>query len=363
MTERTIFHIDMDAFFASIEVVRNPALKGKPVIVGGNPNRRGVVSTCSYEARKFGVHSSMPLKEAQRRCPHGIFIEGSYQIYGEYSAQIMEIFRTLTPFVESISIDEAYIDVTNLISEKESALDLAKRLQAEVYKQTALTCSIGVATNKLIAKIASGMAKPAKITHVPAGQEMAFLAPLKIQAIPGIGQKTQEHLNADNIVYVRDLQGLGIDYLMDKYGERGYHYFYAACGRDKRPVAWEETLPKSIGAETTFETDQSDREALVQALNYLCAKSWRRLRLYKMRTRGITLKLRNGGFVTITRSQMLFSDTQDLALLQQSALELFDQNFDGLPIRLIGISYHKLTDQYWQPTLWQDTHITRIPIQ
>lgn len=351
---RTIFHVDMDAFFASIELVRNPSLKGKPVIVGGRPESRGVVSTCSYEARTYGVRSAMSLKEAYKKCPNGIFLEGNYSLYGECSDQIMEIFRDLTPLLQVVSIDEAYLDVSDVLYiQGGNPVDLANDLKKEVYDKTKLPCSIGIASNKLVAKIASGFAKPNGIKEVPLGSEATFLAPLPIQTIPGIGEKTKESLNSQGILYISDLQTLGLDVLMQRYGERGYYYYLAACGKDNRSVVWNEEPPKSIGAETTFDTDQTDKEVLIETLRTLTRRVWKRLKFNKMHTRSVTIKIKDCHFQTITRAKTLLSDTDKLELIEQEIIHLFEENAtEMLPIRLIGISLHKLTDEYWQPTFW-----------
>jgi nucleotidyltransferase/DNA polymerase involved in DNA repair len=353
MNTRTIFHVDMDAFFASIEIVRNPALRGKAVIVGGQPDRRGVVSTCSYEARAFGVRSAMPLSEARRRCPHAIFLEGNYHLYRDYSEQVMQILRKATPLIQVVSIDEAYLDVTEPVKNYPDALALAWDLQKQIYTATQLTCSIGIGSNKLIAKIASKKGKPKGTCEVVAGTEAEFLAPLPIRSIPGIGGKTEEMFHQDGIQTIGDMQKFGLDGLMQLYGPRGYSINLVAMGRDNRPVEWEDQLPKSIGAETTFERDLSDKKMITEALNELVKKSWNRLRRHNMRTRAIILKLRDHTFKTITRSHMLFADTQDFDVIQQETQALFNACYSGsIPLRLIGISLHKLTDEYWQPVLW-----------
>lgn len=243
MNQRVIFHVDMDAFFASVEILKNPQLKGKPVIVGGDPSKRGVVSTCSYEARKFGVRSAMSLFEAKKRCPHGIFISGSYEDYRTYSDKVMNLLAGLAPKIEIVGIDEAYIDTT-----EESAIDgafkLGQLMRQEVFKETNLTCSVGIGSNKLIAKIASSMAKPNGLFEVPFGLEAQFLQPMPIEKIPGIGTKTQIALNHDGIKTVADLQCLGMQELIDRYGASGYYFHLAAFGRDEREVETEDRSQK-----------------------------------------------------------------------------------------------------------------------
>lgn len=350
---RTIFHVDMDAFFASVECVRNPSLKGKPVVVGGHPDHRGVVSTCSYEARAFGVHSAMALSEAKRRCPHAIFLVGDHALYREYSAKVMEIFRCLTPLVEPVSIDEAYLDVSAAMPQYASARALAEHLHRQVFDVTGLTCSIGIASNKLVAKIASAHSKPNAIFEVPKGQEARFLAPLPIGRIPGIGTRTVELFNQEGIDRIQDLQAIPMDQMVHRHGVRGYSYHLAAFGRDARPVEDADFSPLSIGAETTFETDVAERALLVEALRALTEKTCRRLIKRKMRTGAITLKLRDASFKTITRAQQLFAHTQNPETIFREVHSLFVKSYAcGSALRLVGVSLHKLTDTYWQPTLW-----------
>lgn len=349
---RCIFHIDMDAFFASIEVAKNPALKGKPVIVGGRPDRRGVVSTCSYEARLFGVHSAMPLSEAYRLCPNGIFLEGDYELYRKISSKIVDIFYIYTPYVEVVSIDEAYLDVTLCLDEIK-AKALGKEIREKVFKETNLTCSIGIASNKLVAKIASSRSKPNGLLEVLPGAESEFLAPLPIQSLPGVGQKTQVLLNREGFSTIADLQASSLDELVRCHGTWGYHYFFAARGEDHRVVQWEEQPPKSIGAETTFEKDQIDCDFLAEELKKLVSKAHRRLRIHKMRTKRLTLKLRYSNFKTITRSLTLTTHVNELVFIQEEALNLFNNHYGGTQsLRLLGISLEQLTATYWQPTLF-----------
>jgi nucleotidyltransferase/DNA polymerase involved in DNA repair len=350
---RTIFHLDMDAFFASVEIVRNPQLKGKPVIVGGQPNTRGVVSTCSYEARVFGVRSAMSLTEAYRRCPHGIFLNGDFSTYRKFSQKIMEILSHYTPNIEVVSVDEAYIDVSEIAESYGGALNLGEDMRKSIFRITQLPCSIGIATNKLIAKIASSKAKPNGILHVLPGEEISFLAPLAIQSIPGIGTKTQELLNRDGILLIKDLQEMGMDALIQHYGSSGYFFHFAANGQDDRPIVSEESDPKSIGHETTFDRDEENKEILIQTLQELVIKTTKRLCKYKMRARGVSLKLRFSNFRTITRSHLFCNHTQDAKLILKEILYLFEKNYiENTPIRLIGVTLEKLTNGYWQPSLW-----------
>ena len=341
----------MDAFFASVETVRDPSLSGKPVIVGGRPNSRGVVSTCSYEARAFGVHSAMSLSEAHRRCPHGIFLDGDFDLYREFSEKVMSIFYFFTPYVEAVSIDEAYLDISHVINE--TPVVLAKAIKKRVVDETRLNCSVGIASNKLVAKIASSKSKPNGLLEVIPGTEPTFLAPLSIQSIPGIGTKTQEVLNHEGIKTIADLQMFSQEELIQSYGASGYYYHQAARGQDNRPVAWENVSPKSIGAEIKFSQDQSDFILISAQLKDLLGKAYRRLRAHKMRTRRVSLKLRFKDFKTISRSHTLSTHINEHSTLETVAFELLQLNYKGWPpLRLIGVSFEQLTDGYWQPTFW-----------
>jgi DNA polymerase-4 len=350
---RCIFHIDMDAFFASVEVVKNPNLKGIPVIVGGRPDKRGVVSTCSYEARVFGVRSAMATSEAYRLCPHGIFLEGDYALYRRASDKVFSIFYQYTPFVEGVSIDEAYLDMTAAIPPESTARDIAAKIREQVFRETRLTCSVGIAANKLVSKIAAAKAKPNNLFEVPIGTEIEFLAPQPIQALPGIGSKTQIILNEKGYTLISDLQAIPLDELVHQYGAWGYHYYHASRGLDNRPVMWEDSQPKSIGAETTFERDLSDLKALVNELELLIEKAHKRLRVHKMRAKRLSLKIRYNTFKTVTRSLTLSMHINDLDTIKKNAIDMLYYHYDGqLPLRLIGISFEQLTDSYWQPTLF-----------
>lgn len=353
MKPRLIFHVDMDAFFASIEIIKNPSLRGLPVVVGGNPDHRGVVSTCSYEARVFGVRSAMPLSEAKRRCPQAIFLEGNYRTYKAYSAKIMALFSHYVPCLEIVSIDEAYMDATEIADQFGGALALGELIRTAVYTTTGLTCTIGIATNKLVAKIAASYAKPNRVYEIPQGKEKEFLAPLKIQSLPGIGAKTQLTLNHDGYQYITDLQTVPMEDLIHQYGTRGYYYHLAAHGIDTSPVTPEHGPPKSIGAETTFDSDQTDLTILLETLQALAEKIHRRLLINKMRTKGISVKIRHGDFKTMTRHHSFSTHINDLNLIWEEAKKLFLLHYEEeTPLRLLGISLEKLNEGYWQPTLW-----------
>lgn len=355
MNARTILHIDMDAFFAAVEVALNPTLKGKPVIVGGSPDQRGVVSTCSYEARAFGVRSAMALSEAVKRCPHGIFIQGSYEVYRAYSRQIVEIFKRFSDKIEMFSIDEAYMDASDIVSLYGDGKNLGALIRRQIFEETKLCCSIGVGANKLVAKIGSGLAKPNGLYDIPLGHEAIFLAPLPIEMLPGIGEKTKTALNQEGFKQIKDLQNESLHTLIERFGARGYLFYHEAHGRDARPVIFGDTTPKSIGAETTFDKDSADREFLCETLHGLTLKAWTRLKKHKMRTRGLSIKLRYSDFRTTNRSSTFYTDENRFEKLWEATLLLFEKSYQGnAPLRLIGIAFEKLNDGYWQPTFWND---------
>lgn len=355
MSSRTILHIDMDAFFAAVEVILNPKLQGKPVIVGRSPDQRGVVSTCSYEARAFGVRSAMSMSEAIKRCPQGIFIHGNFGAYREYSNQIVEIFRRFTEKIEMLSIDEAYMDATDIVALYGNGKNLGELIRRQIFEETKLSCSIGVGANKLVAKICSGLAKPNGLYEIPAGQEAVFLAPLPIEILPGIGEKTKIVLNQEGFQQVKDLQKEDLHTMIERFGARGYLFYNESRGHDTSPVVFGNVSPKSIGSETTFEKDSNDLNFLTETLRELTLKAWKRLKKHKMRTRGLSIKIRYGNFRTINRSHTFNNDENRFERLLETALLLFEKSYyENTPLRLIGITFEKLNDGYWQPTFWDD---------
>ena len=248
---RQILHVDMDAFFVSVEELENPSLKGKAVIVGADPDGRGVVAAASYEARKFGVHSAMPIGTAKKLCPHAIFLRGQHRKYGEYSRQIHRIFEEFTPVVEMVSIDEAYLDFTGCERLHGSAFRGADRLIRTIKERTNLNCSIGLSTSHLVSKISSDQAKPHGLLYILPGCEPRFLAPLPIRRMPGIGKVTEPELRSLGIVTIGDLQQMGQEKLRARFGKFGEWLYTKSCGLDIEAYQYEEE-PKSISHETTF---------------------------------------------------------------------------------------------------------------
>ena len=284
---RNIIHLDMDAFYASVEQLDNPELKGRPVIVGGN-SMRGVVSAASYEARKFKIHSAMPIAQAKRLCPHGAFLPVRMKRYREISNKVFSIFQKYTPLVEPLSLDEAFLDVTSSSRLFGRAEDIAKQIRAQVFAETGLTISAGVASSKLVAKIASDINKPDGLTIVPAGSEAEFLAPLPIKRMWGVGKKTQATLALLGVHTIGDIAGISLDILEQKLGKYGRGLYHAALGLDERHVETEHET-KSVGHEFTFDTDLTKIESIRRELLELAVMVTKRLRNQQLQGRTIIL--------------------------------------------------------------------------
>jgi len=343
---RCIFHLDMDAFFVSVEELFNPSLKGKPVVVGGRPNQRGVVAAASYAARRFGVHSAMPLRTAYRLCPQAIFLEGHPRRYREYSDRVYAILQRFSPKVEMASIDEAYLDMTGTAKLHGPPLAAAHKLHEAVKRETGLNCSIGIASSRLVAKIASDQAKPNGILWVLPGCESRWLAPLDVSKIPGVGKVTEQRLAELNIRKVGDLARLDEDYLERHFGRWGLALAGKARGEDAG--AWfdgeigVEEDPKSISHEHTFDRDTADRATLEAALARLSEMVGRRLREHGLHARTVQLKLRYSDFRTITRAHTLPQSTDLDTELHAEIRALFDRHWNRRPVRLLGVQASSL---------------------
>jgi len=347
MHPRTIFHLDMDAFFVSVEELDDPSLKGKPVVVGGRPNERGVVSAASYAARKFGVHSAMPLRRAYQLCPQAIFIPGRPERYRHYSQRVYEVLGDFSPQVEMVSIDEAYLDLTGSKRLLGPPLAAAGRLHDLVKTRTNLPCSIGVGTSRLIAKISSDLAKPNGILWVQPGSEAAFLAPLDVGRIPGVGKVTQKGLRDFGIQRIEQLADLEPQFLEEKLGKMGLALAGKARGLDSG--AWFEGAigdheqAKSVSHETTFGKDTRDAKLLDATLAKLTQLVGRRLREYRLYGNTIQLKLRYSDFSTITRARTLEEATQLDTVILDNVRELFRRNWDtSRAVRLLGVHVGQL---------------------
>lgn len=341
----------MDAFFVSVEELEDPSLEGKAVIVGADPDGRGVVMAASYEARKFGVHSAQPIRTAKQLCPHAIFLRGHHTRYREYSDRIYQILGEFTPVVEMVSIDEAYLDLTGCERLHGATLCAADRLVRTVKNRTGLNCSIGASTSHLVSKIASDQAKPHGLLYVLPGCEARFLAPLPVRRMPGIGKVTEPELLTLGLVTIGDLARFGSDRLKEKFGKLGEWLWLKSQGRDIEAYQYDEN-PKSISHETTFDEDTSDHDQLERTLSYLSQLVGRRLREHRFYARTIGLKLRLAPFRTVTRDVTLDEPVQlDFAIFS-SALELFEKTFRvPAKVRLIGVRASNLVRATFQPNL------------
>jgi len=339
---RTIIHVDMDAFYASVEMLDNPELLGKPVVVGGLSSR-SVVSAASYEARKFGIHSAMPTLTAHKLCPEAIFMPVRMGRYREVSGQIMAIFRRFTPLVEPISLDEAFLDVTGSGKLFGSGVEIAACIRELIRAETGLTASAGVATSKLLAKIASDLLKPDGLTIVEPGRERLFLAELPISKLWGVGRTTLKSLKMLSVETIGDLAALPLEILTAKYGKHGTHMHYSALGIDDRPVIPAREA-KSIGHEDTFSEDIKDMKIIRKELLSLATRVGSRLRRHEKEGKTIFIKVKFSDFSTNTRSTTLKDSTDDSREIYQLALELLKKTDAGRrPVRLLGISVSNLT--------------------
>jgi len=339
---RTYFHLDMDAFFVSVEELFDPSLKGKPVVVGGRPNERGVVSAASYAARKFGVHSALPLRTAYKLCPQAIFVDGHPDRYRDYSHKVHDVLQSFSPLVEMASIDEAYLDMTGTERLYGPPLRAAGLLHQRMKAETGLNCSIGIAASRLVAKIGSGQAKPNGVLWVIPGQEPAFLAPLDVRKVPGVGKVTEKQLNALGIRKVGDLARLDETFLEQRFGKWGLALAGKSRGLDAG--GWfdseigEDDGPKSISHEHTFSEDTTDLAQIESTLARLCEMVGRRLREHRLHARTIQLKLRYSDFSTFTRAHSIGCATDLDTELFEEIRELFRRNWKTeAAVRLLGV--------------------------
>jgi len=339
---RTIFHVDMDAFFVSVEELFDPSLKGKPVVVGGQRDERGVVAAASYAARKFGIHSAMPLRTAAKLCPQALFVNGHPERYREYSKKAYEVLCRFSPKVEMASIDEAYLDLTGTERLHGPPLRAAHALHSLMKSETQLNCSVGIGTSRLVAKVASAQAKPNGVLWVVPGLEAQLLAPLKVGAIPGVGKVMEKNLHELGVVCVGDLAKLEESFLEERFGKWGLALAGKARGADAG--GWfdtevgEEVGPKSISHEHTFGEDTGDQARLESTLMRLSEMVGRRLREHGLHARTLQLKLRDAGFNTITRAHTLAEPTQIDTDIFVQMRDLFRKNWKaGTKIRLLGV--------------------------
>ena len=338
---RKIIHIDMDAFFAAVEIRDNPKLKGKPVIIGSDPRQtggRGVVSTCSYEARAFGVHSAMSSKEAYERCPQAVFISGNYEKYKEVGLEIRAIFKRYTDLIEPMSIDEAYLDVTENKLGIKSAVKIARLIQEDIWQELHLTASAGVSYNKFLAKMASDYQKPHGLTVILPDQAEDFLKQMDIAKFHGVGKKTVERLHEMGIYTGADLLDVSEVTLIDRFGRLGYDLYRKARGIHNSPVK-SNRIRKSIGKEKTYSKILQDEEDIKKELTLLSEKVAHNLSKQDKAGKIIILKIRYTDFSTLTRRKSLPQATQDASQISQTALQLYEELAEKEKgIRLLGIT-------------------------
>ncbi|MFW6159929.1 MAG: DNA polymerase IV [Acidobacteriota bacterium] len=334
MRQRWIAHIDIDAFFAAVEVLLDPSLKGKPVVVGGLPHERGVASTASYEARKYGVHSGMSLHQAYRFCPHGIFLRGNYRLYQAFSQKFFRLLSSYTPDVEAASLDEAYLELTRCGHLYPSFSRIVREIKQRVEKELGLTVSVGAGPNKLLAKLATNRAKPGGLFEITPGSEDEFLSSLPVEFLPGIGAKTQAVLRLLNIRRIGDLRGLPRTSLRSLFGLNGEELYLQARGVDSRPVL-ASSEAKSISRETTFLGNIWEERLLLAHLAYLCDRLALALRKERLYAHIIEVKIRYSDFRTESRRRLLLMPLQDMGEIYRVARELFRSLF---PVKKTGAS-------------------------
>ena len=342
---RKIIHIDMDAFYASVEIRDEPTLRGRPVVVGGSPQGRGVVAAASYEARKFGIHSAMACSRAQRLCPQVVFLRANFEKYRSVSRQIRDIFHRYTHLVEPLSLDEAYLDVTENLVHSPSATWVAQDIKSAIYSETALTASAGVSTNKFLAKIASDEKKPDGLFVIRPQDVRRFLENLPLGKVPGVGRVTQQTFAAMNIHTCGDLQALTLEELNARFGKRGGYFYRLARGEDDRPVEPHRER-KSISIEDTFAEDHDEEDWLLAKLRELTAGLEERCKPNGLEGRTVTLKMRLANFRIITRSITGLDYLGDAAAILPLATRLYrESGVAGQQLRLLGVGLAQLNTE------------------
>lgn len=341
---RCIIHADLDAFFASVEQLDNPDLRGRPVVVGAAPEARGVVAAASYEARAYGVHSAMPMRTALSLCPQAVRVSPRFQRYADISKRVMDIFRQVTPLVEQMSLDEAFLDVSERVGEGWSPEEAASTVKERVRREVGLTISVGVASSKSAAKIASGLNKPDGLTVVSLGSEREFLAPLPVQSLWGVGPKTAERLAGDSITKIGELAGQSEEWARRRFVVRGLYFLRLARGIDDSPVVVEHGR-KSVSAETTFSRDVDDPKLLEASLRELAENTARRLQDSGLRGKTIKLKLRLADFTTFTRQTTIARPTDAAEVILTEASRLLARELHaGRRFRLLGVGVSNFSE-------------------
>ena len=353
-------HVDLDAFFVSVEVALNPELKGKPVVVGGKPNARGVISAASYEARAYGLHSAMPLKTASRLCPQATFVEGNFQRYREASKKFVAILADFSPFIEPMGLDEAYLDVTGFESIHGTIRQMAVSIKRRVSEEQDLCASIGIAPCKVVAKVASDFSKPDGLVEIKPGEERDFLAPLPVGRLPGVGKQAQKRLKELGVTTLGQLASMPIKTLNSHFGMAGTTMHNAANGIDNRKVELPGTA-KSISRETTFREDTNNSEFLKSTLRYLGEKVGADLRRREKRAKCVTLKIRFSDFTTSTRSQTLQQPFNSNDIIFNTGARLLEKAIqtEKQSVRLLGIGVSGMVEPGGQMSML-DTETQRL---
>ena len=349
---RAVLHIDLDAFFAAVEILENPALAGQPVLIGGRPNQRGVVAAASYPARAFGCHSAMPMAQALKLCPQAIVLPVRHSLYRQYSRRVMALLHELTSLVEQVSIDEAFLELTEQVAAWEELIGIARHLQSQVREVIGLSASLGVAANKQVAKVASDFDKPAGLTVVRPGQEAAFLAPLPARALWGIGPVTAARLAGMGVHTVGELASLPDATLHAAFGRHGPELGSRARGQDESPVIAEH-VRKSISQERTFDQDIAELRPLKQHLWRMSQAVAGYLQGRELAGGVVAIKLRYSDFSTLTRQMTLPLPSDDAVEIYRAALILLERTWEaGRPVRLLGVGAHQLVQPSGQMSLF-----------
>ncbi len=356
---RTIFHLDLDTFFVSVERILNPLLNGKPVIVGAKPeDGRGVVAACSYEAREYGLHSAMPIKQAYRLCPNGIYLHGTHKEYSRYSKAVKHILEQYAPQIEQASIDEFYMDFTGTNHIYGSMYMLAIKLQKEILEKLSLPCSIGIGSNKTVAKICSDYAKPKGITYVLPEMEKEFLSPLPVETIPGVGKVMLQNLHSKGIYKVKDITKLSEDYFLAAFGKFGSALWRKANGEGKEYLNPAQKR-KSISKERTFGKDENNRTEIEKTLFKLVGEVCQLLRNKNWQAATVSIKLRYSDFVTLTRAKSIKPTDDDKTIFETAVKLLRKADTRRVSIRLVGIHLTKFNEFSEQEEIFEDEEIIR----
>lgn len=356
---RTIFHLDLDAFFVSVERILDPKLNGKPVIVGGDPKfGRGVVAACSYEARKFGLHSAMPIRTAYKLCPQGVYIHGHGDEYSRFSIAVKNILEQYAPLIEQASIDEFYLDMTGTQRMYGSMFAFASQIQKEIRDQLQLPCSIGIGSNKTVAKIGSDCMKPTGITYIIPGMEKEFLSPMPVETIPGVGKVMKQQLNARGIYCIGDITMLPSDYLSAAFGKYGIDLWRKSHGEGSEYLTIQRAR-KSISRENTFGNDITSEEELKNNLLYLTGKVCQSLRNKGWEASTVEIKLRYTDFQTLTRSKTIKPTDDDKIIFETAWILMKKARTRRVGIRLIGVGVTNFSPLYEQEYLFEDYEVKR----